>query len=234
MKIDNIENKYKFKFPALFKQLWEEGMLDWMNGRTTPFDNNESWEKTIYPLIKENPPLLLHSGGFDFELLTQTEMLNFQFDELWDIEKHQFVPFAKTEEGNVYAFYKNLKIDGENAIVHIWNDMNETEIVAKNFEDFIFRKMLEAIFDIDKDDLSADYKEGGFDAYRKDLVNDLRTISPYIDAEYIEILSKIYHQNEVVESMFAFGLISQTELVNLVQKHLLFEELDAIFEHEID
>ena len=234
MKIDNIENKYKFKFPPLFKQLWEEGMLDWMNGRTTPFDASESWEKTIYPLIKENPPLLLHSGGFDFELLTRDEMLNFQFDELWDIEKHQFIPFAKTEEGNVYAFYKNLKTDGENAIVHIWNDMNETEIVAKNFEDFIFRKMLEAIFDIDKDDLSADYKEGGFDEYRKDLVNDLRTISPYLNANYIEILSKIYHQNEVVESMFAFGLISQTELVDLVQKYLLFEELDAIFEHEID
>jgi hypothetical protein len=34
--------------------------------------------------------------------------------------------------------------------------MNETEVLAKNFEDFIFRKMIEAVYDVDKDDLSGD------------------------------------------------------------------------------
>ena len=233
MILDNIEKKYNFIFPNLFKKLWNDGMLDWMNGRTIPFNSDENWAKTIYPLIKDNPPLLLHSGGFDFEMLRAEEMLEFQFDELWDIEEHEFIPFAKTDESNVYAFYKNLKVDKEYAIVYIWNDMNETEIIAKNFEDFIFRKMLEAVFDIDKDDLKGDYKKSGFDGYKVDLLNDLKTIKPYINENYADILTNFYTRN-AQESMFSYGLISKEELVETIQKYLLFKELDTVFEHEIE
>ncbi len=233
MILDKIEKKYDFIFPTLFKQLWHDGMLDWMNGRTIPFNSNENWEKTIYPEIKENPPLLLHSGGFDFEMLRAEEMLDFKFDELWDIEEHEFIPFAKTDESNIYAFYKNLKVDKEYVIVYIWNDMNETEIIAKNFEDFIFRKMLEAVFDIDKDDLKGDYKKSGFAGYKIDLLNDLKTIKPYINKEYAEILTSFYTR-EAQESMFSYSLISKEELVNTIQKYLQFKELDSVFEHEIE
>lgn len=145
MEISTLESKYKYKYSKFFKQLWDDGMIDWMNGRTAKFSTDETWENTIYPKIKENPPVLLHTGGFDFEMLTSNDMLNFKFDEFWDIDKHTFIPFAKTEEGIIYAFYKNIKTAGESAIVCIWNDMNETEILAKNFEDFIFRKMIEAV-----------------------------------------------------------------------------------------
>jgi len=233
MILNNIEKKYDFTFPNLFKELWNDGMLDWMNGRTIPFNSDENWAKTIYPEIKDNPPLLLHSGGFDFEMLRAEEMLDFQFDELWDIEEHEFIPFAKTDESNVYAFYKNLKVDKEYAIVYIWNDMNETEIIAKNFEDFIFRKMLEAVFDIDKDDLKGDYKKSGFDGYKSDLLSDLRSIKPYINETYANILTEFYTR-DAQESMFSYGLISKEELVETIQKHLLFKELDSIFEHEIE
>jgi hypothetical protein len=232
MNIKDIEEKYDFTFPKLFSKLWKDGMIDWMNGRTTPFTADENWAKTIYPKIKNNPPLLLHSGGFDFEILKAKEMLNFQFDELWDIETHEFVPFAKTDEGNVYAFYKNMKIDNEYVIVYIWNDMNETEIIAKNFEDFIFRKMLEAIFDVDKDDLNADYKDGGFNGYREDLLKDLKTIKPYLNQEYINILDKFYNRDGK-ENLFSYGSISKEELVETIEKYLKFEELDSIFEHEV-
>ena len=229
MGINNIEKKYDFRFPELFHKLWNDGMLDWMNGRTTSFLPNESWAKIIYPKIKDNPPLLLHSGGFDFELLRSEEILNFQFDELWDIETHEFVPFAKTEEGNVYAFYKEER---GYVIVYIWNDMNETEIIAKNFEDFVFRKMLEAIFDVDKDDLKADYKDGNFEEYQKDLLNDLKTIKPYINQKYGDILTEFYNRKST-ENMFSFSLISKEELVETIEKYLSFKELDMVFEHEL-
>jgi hypothetical protein len=231
--LDDIEKKYNFIFPDIFKQLWNDGMLDWMNGRTMPFNKDENWAKTIYPEIKDNPPLLLHSGGFDFEMLRSEEILNFKFDELWDIEEHEFIPFAKTDENNVYAFYKNLKIDKEYVIVYIWNDMNETEIIAKNFEDFIFRKMLEAIFDIDKDDLKGDYRKSGFEGYKIDLLSDLKSITPYLNKSYIETLIYFYNR-EVQESVFSYGLISKKELVETIQKYLSFKELDSIFEHEIE
>ena len=234
MQLEELESKYNYTFPKLFTTLWNDGMLDWMNGRSTPLTADESWEKTIYPIIKDNPPLLLHSGGLDFELLTPQGIYDFKFDELWDIERHEFIPFAKTKEGTVYAFYPNIKTDGESAIVCIWNDMNETEVLAKNFEDFIFRKMLESVYDIDTEDLFVDYKESEFEGYRADLLNDLRTITPYLKESYVTILNEIYNREEVLKGMFSYGLVTQEELTELIQTQLAFNELNVVFEHEID
>jgi len=234
MKIEEIEKKYKFKFPKLFKQLWNDGMIDWMDGHTGSFSKDENWAKTIYPKIKDNPPLLLHTGGFDFEMLRADEMLNWQFDEQWDIDNYKFIPFAKTDEGNIYAFYQGIKTKGEHAIVYIWNDMNETEVLAKNFEDFIFRKMLEAAYDIDKDELKADYKELGFKGYQEDILRDLKSISPYLNETYRNLLEGVYYSNNMLDTMFTYGLIEHEKLGLLIQEHLDFEELDNIFEHELD
>lgn len=234
MKLEKLESKYNYKFSTLFRKLWNDGMIDWMNGRTLPFSVDESWEKTIYPTIKENPPLLLHSGGLDFELLTPQVIYNFKYDELWDMDTHEFIPFAKTKEGTVYAFYPNIKNNGESAVVCIWNDMNETEVLAKNFEDFIFRKMLESVYDIDEEDLFVDYKQSGFEGYRVDLLNDLRTISPYLNKTYRTILHEIYNRKTVLKKSFSCGLLTKDELCQLIHTHLKFNELDAIFEHEIE
>jgi hypothetical protein len=233
MKIEDIEKKYKFKFPKLFRQLWEDGMIDWMNGHSGEFNNNETWAATIYPEIKEKPPLLLHTGGFDFEMLRAEEMLNWKYDELWDIDEHSFIPFAKTEEGNVYAFYEGIKTNGEYAIVYIWNDMNETEVLAKNFEDFIFRKMLEAAYDIDKDELKADYKNDGFVGYKNDILRDLKSIAPYLNDDYKRVLTEVYERDDILETMFTYGLIEHDKLGQLIQEYLSFEELDSVFEHEL-
>jgi hypothetical protein len=234
VKIEELESKYSYKFPELFKRLWSDGMIDWMGGRTTLFGADENWAKSIYPHIKDNPPLLLHTGGFDFEMLRAEEMLDFKFDELWDIERHEFIPFAKTEEGNIFAFYKNLQTDGESAIVYIWNEMNETEVLAKNFEDFIFRKMLEAVYDVDKEELNPDYKESGFEGYLTDIRKDLRTIKPYLNSKYAEVLSDIYSRSDIMESKISYSLMTHKELVDLIQTYLEFEELDLVFEHEVD
>jgi hypothetical protein len=234
MELAKLESKYKYKYSKFFKKLWDEGMIDWMDGRRTEFSSKESWENTIYPKIKENPKVLLHTGGFDFEMLSADEMLNFKFDEFWDIDKHTFIPFGKTDEGIVYAFYNNIKTDGESAVVCIWNDMNETEVLAKNFEDFIFRKMIEAVYDIDNDELNADYKKDGFEAYRTDILNDLKTISPYLKEEYVEILSDIYNRENVIKGMISYSLLNRDEFTNIVQDKLHFEELNAVFEHELD
>jgi len=51
MEISTLESKYKYKYSKFFKQLWDDGMIDWMNGRTAKFSTDETWENTIYPKI---------------------------------------------------------------------------------------------------------------------------------------------------------------------------------------
>ena len=230
--LKQLETKHNYTFPTLFKKLWEDEMLNWMRGFTLPLEEGKTWADNVYPTLKENPPLLLNSGGSDFELLTAEEMQNFKFPELWDNDTHHFIPFAKTDEGNIYALYKNIEIEGENPVVLIWDEMDETEIIAKNFEDFIFRKMLEATDDIDKEDLEADYGKDGIEAYRTDLLADLKSITPYIKSEYVSVLNDIYNA-EAQDMLFSYGFKSEQKLSVMIKEMLDFEYLDNVFKHEI-
>jgi len=230
--LEQLETKHNYSFPKLYKTLFEANMLNWMRGFELPLEEGKTWAGDVYLTLKENPPLLLHTGGSDFELLTPEQILNFEFSEDWDTQTHHFIPFAKTAEGNTYAFYKNREIDGENPIVLIWED-DETEYVAKNFEDFIFRKMLEASDDIDKEDLAADYgDENAMERYRADLQADLASIKPYLKEEYVSVLEKAY-SGEVLETLISYGLTTDKPTKDIIKEMLYFENMDDVFDHEI-
>jgi len=230
--LEQLEEKYKVTFPNIYRKLFEADMLDWMRGFDYPLKDGITWAKDIYPTLKANPPALLHSGGSDFELFTPKDILDFEQPETWDSRTHHFIPFAKTDEGNVYAFYANIEINKQNPIVLIWRD-DETEYVAKNFEDFIFRKMLEAGNDIDKDDLQADYgKNNSIEIYRTDLLSDLKSITPYLNTEHAEILEELYNA-PAIEMTFSYGFESKREFSDIFKKYLDFEYMANVFDHEI-
>lgn len=227
-----LETKHNYTFPPLYQSLYEAGMLDWMRGFSAPLPEGKTWAVDIYPTLKDNPPLLLHSSGSDFELLTPEQVLDFQFPADWDTQSHHFIPFAKNAEGNIYAFYDNETIDGENPVVLIWED-DEAEYIAKNFEDFIFRKMLEATDSIDKDDLFADYgKDTPMELYRTDLKRDLETIRPYLKDEYITILEEAYN-GEVLETLIAYGFMGSKPVKEVIKEMLDFELMGEVFDHEV-
>ena len=82
--LEQLETKHDFTYPALYKTLFNADMLNWMRGFEEPLEKGKSWANDIYPTLRENPPLLLHSGGFDFELLTPNSILDFNFPEEWN------------------------------------------------------------------------------------------------------------------------------------------------------
>jgi len=228
--LNDLGKKHQYSFPKLYKILFEADMLNWIRGFELPLPEGKTWADDVYPALKENPPLLLHSGGSDFELLTPDDILNFEFPEMWDTDAHHFIPFAKTAEGNTYAFYENMDINGENPIVLIWED-DEAEFIAKNFEDFIFRKMIEAADDIDKEDLEADYgKEDAIEHYRADLKADLKSIQSYLDATYVDILEDAYN-GEVVSTLISYGFKTSKPLKEIFSEILDFEEMGQTFDH---
>lgn len=224
-----LETKYHFSYPELYKTLFEADKLNWMRGFEESLPKGKTWADDVYPTLKENPPLLLHSGGSDFELLTPQAILDFDFPQEWDTDTHHFIPFAKTAEGNTYAFYDNG--EKETPIILIWED-DEAEYVAKNFEDFIFRKMLEAADDIDKDDLYADYgKDNPMELYRADLKADLEAIRPYLNDAYVSILDEAYN-GEVLETLIAYGFMGEKPVKDVIKELLDFELMGEVFEHE--
>jgi hypothetical protein len=227
--LEQLETKHHFSYPALYKALFEADKLNWMRGFEEPLDKGKTWAEDVYPTLKENSPLLLHSGGSDFELLTPQAILNFEFPEDWDTDTHHFIPFAKTAEGNTYAFYDNG--EKETPIVLIWED-DEAEYVSKNFEDFIFRKMLESADDIDKDDLYSDYgKDNPMELYRADLKADLEAIYPYLNNAYSKVLEESYN-GEVLETLIAYGFMGAKPVKDVIKEMLDFELMGEVFDHE--
>jgi len=226
--LKQLEIKHNFTYPALYRILFEANKLNWMGNFEEPLEKDKTWADDVYPTLKENLPLLLHSGGSDFELLTPNAILNFEFPEAWDTAAHHFIPFAKTAEGNTYAFHNN---EGESHIVLIWED-DEAEYVAKNFEDFIFLKMLEAADDIDKDDLYADYgKDAPMELYRTDLKADLEAIRPYLKDTYVSVLEEAYN-GDVLETLIAYGFMTAKPVKNVIKEMLGFELWGEVFDHE--
>lgn len=230
--LDAIEEKHDFTFPSLYRKLWEDGMLNYMRGFDEPLKEGETWANTVYPALKEKPPILLHTGESQMTILTPQMMLDFEFPPFWDVETHHFIPFAKTLEGNYFAFYNNVKIEGQIPVVEIWDEMDDTVYYAKNFETFIVRQMIESANDIDKDDLKVDY-HGEMDAYLADARKDIDAIVPYISPEYVELLREIYGR-EAKEDKFSYYLIEFEEMEDLVEEKLGFEKMDESFSHELN
>ncbi|WP_226939150.1 hypothetical protein [Janthinobacterium sp. FT14W] len=60
MTLSEIEHQHGYTYPALYRQLERDGMLD--VGEYGP-----DWYKRVFPTLKDHPTLLLHAD--DFELL---------------------------------------------------------------------------------------------------------------------------------------------------------------------
>ncbi len=214
MELTRIAQKHNYQFPPFFKRLWEDGMLDWYKGWNQSWSKKQSWYTSIYPSIKDAPPALLHTGGFDFEMLSAESILNYEWDEWWDT-KHQFIPFARNRAGDVYAIYANIQIEEENPIVLIWHDDENAQILAKNFEDFIFRKMVERVCEIQTEEIERSF-EGQNTLFQKCILADLKSICPYLKKSYQNILTELYNRS-----------------FKAIEKVISIDEMNAIFKQSI-
>ncbi|WP_108869819.1 SMI1/KNR4 family protein [Aquimarina aquimarini] len=228
MKLELVEKQYNFRFPEIFRNLWNDGMLDWNKGWNEPWTQERNWFTEIYPKIKDTPPLLLHTGGFDFQLLSEHEIIHYDFYEHWH-PKHQFIPFAQTNAGDLFAFYKNIEIEGQHPIVLVWHDANRTEVLSKNFEDFIFRRMLERVANIEEDDIIDNF-EGQIDLFQKKVLADLSTTKKYLNQEYIDILTEIFNRPFLTVET----IISVKEMNSIFEKTIYFDQINIEFQHETE
>lgn len=143
--LEAIEERYGFIYPALYKQLYAEGLLD--IGQT-----GLEWLTREFPRLRLRPPLLY---GHDFELMQVgdvaeeiAEFLN--PDSYREIRPElQFIPFAMSGAGDPYCFHLNAATDAGVPVVYMYHDANKATFKARKLQDFIFRGLLEAVAEVD-------------------------------------------------------------------------------------
>jgi len=214
--LTQLEEKYGFKYPDIYKELYKDGMLDWGWGESWAATRN--WSTEVYPTLLENPPLLLHN--IDFGII-QTKSIDFEINEApedWD-QSIQLIPFGKTGAGDWYAFYMNSPVADSIPIVIAPHDYLNAEYKAKNMQDFIFRQMLEhAAWLHDWKEIKDESK------FRKEMNAMIKSHSKYLTPSQVSILTEIY-------SRPLRSLLSEEELGNIIKNEMDFELLDVEFQY---
>ncbi|SHM17183.1 SMI1/KNR4 family protein [Flavobacterium chilense] len=229
MTLQDIETKYGFQFPALYKQLDADGMLN--VGEYGP-----DWYTFVYPTLKDNPPLLLHS--YDFELLnlkSVDEEIAYitGSDDYRNIDKEfKFIPFAKSGGGDDYCFFLNGGDDANIPIVYVYHDANEVDYLAKNLQDFIFKMLLT---DMSNQDI---YNEVSDEEFRNDIESVFKSHHKYLTEEQNRLLRHML-KREIIDYEIVFpnmkeparGLLTDIELKNLLNNIIPFENMDQSFKY---
>lgn len=224
----DIEKKYGFDYPSLYKQLYVDGMLDW--GEFSP-----NWYFEVYPTLKDNPPLLLHS--YDFELLNLKSVTE-QIEDLQDPEDYRninpefkFIPFAQSYGGDYYCFFLNDEKNGEMPIVFLSHDTIEADYLAKNLQDFIFKMFLIDMAYFDNEDVTDQ-------ELKNNLESMFETHKKYLTQQQQDILQNVLNR-EIINYEISFsygneeakGLLTEDEKNNLIKEIIPFDKMGTSFEY---
>ena len=233
MTLTEIEKEYNFKYSALYKQLEQDGMLE--VGEYGP-----NWYNTVFPKLKENPTLLLHS--YDFELLN-TNSISEEINDFSDPDDYRqinpefkFIPFAKSGAGDHYCFLLNEQNGDDIPIVFVWHDCNEVNYLAKNLQNYIFRALLT---DMSEQDI---YNNVSDKEFRDNIESVLKTHTKYLTEQQTEILKSVLSR-EIIDYEIELprgrkekhrGLLTDIELKRILNEIIPYEKMDKSFEYSTE
>lgn len=234
MNISELEQKYNFQYPEIYRQLAENNMLDWGEA-------GSGWYRTTFPKLKESPPLLLF--GYDIEMINDQQHIESSIEEMADKEDYRnihpdykFIPFARNGAGDLYAFQFDLQKNGEVPVTFIPHDDQEAEVLAKNLQDFIFRQLLESVTEINEDSMFYEIEEENI---KQNLISQLKTHEAYLTSRQVEILTMIY-ERDIFEYTYktpagkafeAEGLMTFDEVEEILKQEIAFESLNKRFNY---
>ncbi len=229
--LQSIEQQFGFKYPNLYKQLFDDKMLDWG-------ESQANWYKTVFPTLKDNPPLFLFAT--DFEMIDFEQVVE-EIEDLTDPDYFRdinpdflFVPFGQSAAGDLFCFFYNKNTPSQPTdipIVLLWHDSDEAQFLAKNLQDFIFRMLIESVVDIFDAGLIAD---GDF---YQNITNFLKTHQRYLPENQKLIVKEIFERKitHFTENHDTYkGLLSRGELQEILKQHIDFEQFDETFNPSVE
>jgi hypothetical protein len=111
-------------------------------------------------------------------------------------------------------------------VAMLWEDDTDGQILARTFEDFILRTMIEAADEIDREKTDSEYRgQNAPEAYRADILRDLETIRPHLRAKYVAALDDLYH-GQAGETRVSYYFQGSAPAEELIATLLGFERLD--------
>lgn len=215
--LSDIERATGQSFPPLFKQLHAAGRLSW--GAPHP-----EWSKVVFPTLQADPPVLLYAQ--EYEPLEHDELL-----EAWQeltAEDHynplrtdlQLLPFARTGGGDSYCFWSNAPGVAEPPVVLVWHDDDRADVLAASYQDFLFRKMVEAVADY-----QATYTLLSHGELASNLQRWLHSHQPFLRDDQYAALQRLLARVDAI----AEGRISDEDAQAIVAEVIGFERLDHSF-----
>ncbi|HHA2550871.1 SMI1/KNR4 family protein [Stenotrophomonas maltophilia] len=178
----------------------------------------------VFPTLQADPPVLLYAQ--DYEPLEDDELL-----EAWQeltAEDHynplrtdlQLLPFARTGGGDSYCFWSNAPGFAEPPVVLVWHDDDRADVLAASYQDFLFRKMVEAV---------ADYQGPYTLLSHGELASNLRrwlqSHQPFLRDDQYAALQRLFARVDDI----AEGNISDEDAQAIVAEVIGFERLDESF-----
>lgn len=230
--LEDIENKFGFKYPELYKLLYQENFLNW----GAPCSN---WYQDVYPKVKDNPPFLLYAKDFeilDFDrIVEKIEGITNPEDYRKTNPIYKFIPFAMNGAGDLYCFLYTEAFKNDVPVVFVWHDAKDADVKSKSLQDFIFRELLETVVDVWKESLvmNGDFKEN--------TANLLKTHKKYLSENRQKIIEEIYgrelftyhYEIDLQREEQATGLLTYNELDKLLKSELGFGQLDETFDYTL-
>ena len=204
-------------FPPLYHQLSASGQLQWGALGWEGFQQQSAQ-------LRAQPPLLLFADEFEpigrdelqeaWEDLTAEDHYNPLRDDL------QLLPFARSGAGDAYCFWTNAPGFSEPPVVLVWHDDDRADILAANLQDFVFRKMVEAVVG-----LETQYSMLGKDTLADDLQAWLGTHRAWLRADQVAALESLFARTDEIVA----GRISEDEGQALLKQVIGFARLDESF-----
>lgn len=224
-----IEQQHGFEYPALYKQLAQDGMLD--VGQYGP-----DWATTVLPKLRDNPTLLLFSSDFELLNLEQAGEVTAELAAPDDYRRikpaYRFIAFAQNGAGDYFCLLPMAQQVNDIPVVFLWHDANEATFLAKNLQDFIFRRILT--------DMAAQdtYNEVSDEEFRRNLAATLKTHRRYLTDQQNAILTTMlrrplanYEYTECSYTETRRGLLTAEELGAVLTEVIGFAKLDVSFEY---
>ncbi|WP_375069335.1 SMI1/KNR4 family protein [Stenotrophomonas lactitubi] len=211
----DLEQASSQAFPPLFHQLVAGNHFSW--GEQGP-----RWFREVFPQVQAQPPVLLYASEYEpiepnelraaWEDLTAEDHYNPLREDL------KLLPFARTGAGDNYCFWTNAPGFAEPPVLLVWHDDDRADLVAANLQDFLFRKMAEAVVELEEDDSLL--SEGDIGA---NLQAWLSTHRGWLRGDQVAALEALFARVDDI----AGGGISEEDVQALLKPLIGFERMDS-------